>query len=305
MKKTISLICLIVCTFIWGTTFVAQDAGMDNIGPFTFNSVRFFVGFLAVVPFFLFFEKNKVKKQLKNKKNEFYKLIIPVGIFLFLGTVFQQVALIYTEVANAAFLTTLYVPIVAIISRFIFKSQLYWMIWVAVLLCVYGSYLLTSNQTLEIKKSDGLLFLSGVFFAFHIILIDIFMKKFFSPFSFALIQYSIVFILSFLVAIIFEDPSLKNIRLEWFEIIYCGIMSTGFAYTIQIIAQSKTNPAPAAIILSMESVFAAIAGWIIMDQYLDHYKLLGCLCILIGVILVQLIPIYQKTKKVFCLTKFK
>ena len=206
----------------------------------------------------------------------------------------QQYALLTSQVANAAFLTTLYVPIVAIMSRFIFKSQLFWMIWVAVLLCVYGSYLLTSNQTLEIQKSDGWLFLSGVFFAFHIILIDIFMKKFSSPFSFAFIQYSIVFILSFIVAIIFENPSLMNIRLEWFEIIYCGIMSTGIAYTIQIVAQAKANPAPAAIILSMESVFAAIAGLIIMDQYIDNYKLFGCFCILIGVILVQLVPLYTK-----------
>ena len=106
----------------------------------------------------------------------------------------QQYALLKSKVANASFLTTLYVPIVAIISRFIFKSKIYWMVWIAIIFCIYGSYLLTSNQTLEIQKSDGLLFLSGVFFAFHIILIDVFMKRFASPFNFACIQYLIVFI---------------------------------------------------------------------------------------------------------------
>ena len=156
---------------------------------------------------------------------------------------------------------------------------------------------LTFNQTLEIQKSDGLLFLSGASFAFHIILIDVFMKRFNSPFSFACIQYMVVLVLSLIVAVSFENISFATMRLEWFEIIYCGIMSTGVAYTIQIVAQGKANPAPAAIILSMESVFAAIAGWIIMNQYLDNYKLVGCLCILLGVILVQLIPLYVNRQK--------
>ena len=102
MKKTISLVCLITCTFIWGTTFIAQDAGMDNIGPFTFNSVRFFVGFLAITPFVFLFEKKKINNQIKNRKKQFFKLILPVGIFLFLGCIFQQVSLLYTDVANSA-----------------------------------------------------------------------------------------------------------------------------------------------------------------------------------------------------------
>ena len=292
MSHTKANLLLLVVSFIWGTAFVSQAMGMGHIGPFTFSFSRTLLGCLVVLPLSLIFEKKNFNTIFLNKN--LFLLACSTGVIFFIGMNLQQYALLKSQVANASFLTTLYVPIVAIISRFIFKSQLYWMIWVAVLLCVYGSYLLTSNQTLEIQKSDGLLLLSSVFFAFHIILIDIFMKKFASPFSFAFIQYSIVFILSFIVAIIFENPSLKNIRLEWFEIIYTGIMSTGVAYTIQIVAQGKANPTPAAIILSMESVFAAIAGWIIMEQYLDNYKLFGCLCILIGVILVQLIPIYTK-----------
>ena len=292
MSHTKANLLLLAVSFIWGTAFVSQAMGMGHIGPFTFSFSRTLLGCLVVLPLSLIFEKNNLNTILYNKN--LFILACATGVIFFVGMNLQQYALLKSQVANASFLTTLYVPIVAIISRFVFKSQLYWMIWVAVLLCIYGSYLLTSNQTLEIQKSDGLLFLSGVFFACHIILIDVFMKKFASPFSFAFIQYSIVLILSFIVAISFENPSLKNIRLEWFEIIYCGIMSTGVAYTIQIVAQGKASLAPAAIILSMESVFAAIAGWIIMNQNLDYYKLMGCLCILIGVILVQLVPIYVK-----------
>ena len=124
MKKTISLICLILCSFIWGTTFIAQDTGMDNIGPFTFNTVRFIVGFLAVAPFVFLFEKKKIKHQINNKKSEFIKLIIPVGIFLFLGCIFQQVSLLYTDVANSAFFTIFYVPMVPIIIYFLFSKKL-------------------------------------------------------------------------------------------------------------------------------------------------------------------------------------
>ena len=118
MKKIVSFLCLILCTFIWGTTFIAQDTGMDNIGPFTFNAVRFFVGFLAVTPFVFLFEKKKINHQIKNKKKEFSKLILPVGIFLFLGCIFQQVSLLYTDVANSAFFTIFYVLMVPIIVYF-------------------------------------------------------------------------------------------------------------------------------------------------------------------------------------------
>ena len=290
MSHTQANFLLIVASLIWGTAFVSQAMGMDYIGPFTFSFARTFLGFLIVLPLALIFEIKNFNKIIFEKKLIFLALF--TGVIFFIAMNFQQYALLKSQVANASFLTTLYVPIVAIISRFIFKSQLYWMVWIAVILCIYGSYLLTSNQSLEIKKSDGLLFLSGIFFAFHIILIDIFMKRYASPFWFACIQYIVVFVLSLIIAASFENISFANIQLEWFEIMYCGIMCTGVAYTIQIVAQGKANPAPAAIILSMESVFAALAGWIIMDQYLDNYKLIGCACIFTGVVLVQIFPLY-------------
>ena len=153
MKKIISFICLVTCTLIWGTTFIAQDTGMDNIGPFTFNSVRFFVGFLAVAPFVLLFEKTKVIPQIKAEPSQFIKLMLPVGAFLFLGTVFQQVSLLYTNVANSAFFTIFYVPMVPIIIYFLFSEKLHWSIWPSVFACVIGGYFLSDISDAKDRKS--------------------------------------------------------------------------------------------------------------------------------------------------------
>jgi len=295
MKKAISFLCLIVCTFIWGTTFVAQDTGMDNIGPFTFNSVRFFVGFLAVIPFFLFFEKKKIK--IKIKKKAFYKLIIPVGVFLFLGTVFQQVALIYTDIANAAFFTIFYVPMVPIIIYFLFADKLHWSIWPSVLTCVIGGYLLSDISNSAIRLGDTLVLIGAVFWALHIIYIGKIIDQFDLPFFIAMLQNVIVASLSFVLVIVFEEIDFTKIALETTEILYAGILSGGAAFALQLFGQRNISAAPAAIVMSLEGVFAAIAAWIILNQILGLNNIIGCLLILSGVLLSQLAPIYNKNYK--------
>ena len=285
---------MLIASLIWGTAFVSQTTGMGFIGPFTFSFARFFLAALTVLPLALYFEKQNFEIFFKNKN--FIYLSLFAGLALFGGMGLQQYALLKSQIANASFLSTLYVPIVSLISRFIFKSRLHWIVWIAVLLCIYGSYLLSSNQALEIQRSDSLLFIAAVCFAIHIILIDVFMKQFYSPFTFGFIQYAVVFLCSMILAFSFETPTLANIKLEWFELIYTGVASAGIGYTLQIIAQSKASPAPAAIILSMESVFGTIAGWILINQVLDTNKILGCIAIFIGVIIVQLIPIYTNKK---------
>jgi drug/metabolite transporter (DMT)-like permease len=282
-------ILMLIATFIWGTAFVSQKMGMGSIGPFTFSFARFFLASLTVLPLVLIYERKNFSKFLNNKNYIYLSLL--AGLALFGGMGLQQYALLKSQVANTAFLSTLYVPFVSLISRFIFRSRLHWVIWIAVLLCLYGSYLLSSNQEFDIQKSDSLLFIAAFCFAIHIIVIDIFMKKFYSPFTFGLIQYVIVFIFSITLAFILETPSLANIQVEWFEIIYTGIFSAGIGYTLQIIAQSKASPAPAAIILSMESVFGSLAAWIFINQVLDLNKILGCLAIFVGVIIVQIVQI--------------
>ena len=285
---------MLIASLIWGTDFVSQTTGMGFIGPFKFSFARFFLAALTVLPLALYFEKQNFEIFFKNKN--FIYLSLFAGLALFGGMGLQQYALLKSQIANASFLSTLYVPIVSLISRFIFKSRLHWIVWIAVLLCIYGSYLLSSNQALEIQRSDSLLFIAAVCFAIHIILIDVFMKQFYSPFTFGFIQYAVVFLCSTILAFSFETPTLANIKLEWFELIYTGVASAGIGYTLQIIAQSKASPAPAAIILSMESVFGTIAGWILINQVLDTNKILGCIAIFIGVIIVQLIPIYTNKK---------
>ena len=197
MKKTISFICLVICTLIWGTTFIAQDTGMDNIGPFTFNSVRFFVGFLAVSPFVFLFEKKKINKEIKIKTNQFFKLMLPVGVFLFLGTVFQQVSLLYTDVANSAFFTIFYVPLVPIIVYFLFTERLHWSIWPSVFACAIGGYLLSDIGDVNIRFGDGLVLVGALFWALHIIYIGKIINQFDLPFFIALLQNLVVAALSF------------------------------------------------------------------------------------------------------------
>ena len=297
MKKTISLVCLIGCTFIWGTTFIAQDTGMDNIGPFTFNCVRFFVGFLAVTPFVFLFEKKKINQQIKNKTNQFSKLMIPVGIFLFLGCIFQQVSLLYTDVANSAFFTIFYVLMVPIIVYFLFSEKLHWSIWPSVLACVIGGYFLSDIGNATIRFGDSLVLIGALFWALHIIYIGKIINQFDLPFFIALMQNLIVATLSFILVIIFEEFDFSKIKLETIEILYAGILSGGAAFALQLFGQRNISAAPAAIVMSLEGVIAAVAAWIILNQILDLNNVIGCALILAGVLLSQLAPIYRKNYK--------
>ena len=297
MKKTISFVCLIVCTFIWGTTFIAQDTGMDNIGPFTFNSVRFFVGFLTVAPFVFLFEKKRVNNQIKNKTNQFFKLIIPVGVFLFLACIFQQVSLLYTDVANSAFFTIFYVPMVPLIVCFLFSERLHWSIWPSVLACVIGGYFLSDISDATVRFGDGLVLIGALFWALHIIYVGKIIDQFNLPFFIALIQNLIVAALSFILVIMFEEVNFSKIKLETIEILYAGILSGGAAFALQLFGQRNIPAAPAAIVMSLEGVVAAIAAWLILNQILDLNNMIGCTLILGGIMLSQLAPIYEKNYK--------
>jgi len=297
MKKAISFICLVTCTLIWGTAFIAQYTGMDNIGPFTFNSARFYIGFLAVAPFVFLFEKKKIKHKINNKISEFIKLIIPVGIFLFLGCIFQQVSLLYTDVANSAFFTIFYVPLVPIIVYFLFSEKLHWSIWPSVFACVLGGYFLSDINNVEVRFGDTLVLIGSVFWALHIIYIGKIILKFDLPFFIALMQNLIVATLSFVFVLIFEEIDFSKIKLETIEILYAGILSGGAAFALQLFGQKNISAAPAAIVMSLEGVVAAISAWIILSQILGINNIIGCLLILSGVLLSQLAPIYEKNYK--------
>ena len=299
MSKSMSLFSALFCTFIWGTTFIAQDTGMDKIGPLTFNATRFFVGFLSIMPIALLIEKKKISKEINSNKKLFFKLLFWIGLFLFLGTFLQQTALLYTDVANAAFFTIFYVPMVPIILFFIYSKSIHWSIWPSVLFCLFGVYLLSDFSDATIRLGDGLVILCALFWALHIIFIGNFAKSFNLPLFFGALQALVVSFFSFIFAIFFETITIANIFNESISIIYAGVLSGGIAFTLQIYAQKNISPAPAGIIFSLEGVFATIAAWIILNQILGLNNIIGCFLILFGVLFSQLYPIYEsKTKNI-------
>jgi drug/metabolite transporter (DMT)-like permease len=297
MTKSMSLLSAFLCTFIWGTTFIAQDTGMDTIGPLTFNGTRFFIGFLSIIPFALIFEKKKIIKEINLNKKLFFKLLFWVGLFLFLGTYVQQAALLYTDVANAAFFTIFYVPMVPIILYLFYSKLPHWSIWPSVLFCIAGVYLLSDFSNATVRLGDSLVILCALFWSLHIIFIGNFIKVFNLPLFFGSLQALIVSLISFVFAIYFETITFANILNESVSIIYAGALSGGIAFTLQIYAQKNISAAPAAIIFSLEGVFAASAAWIILDQILGLNNIIGCLFILTGVVLSQIAPIYKKNYK--------
>ena len=297
MSKSISLLSALLCTFIWGTTFIAQDTGMDDIGPFTFNAVRFFVGFLAILPLVFLFETKKYSFEFKKNKKLLLRLTIIIGFSLFFGSALQQVALLYTDVANAAFFTIFYVPLVPIIVFIFRKKKIHWSVWPSVCLCLIGGYLLTNFFDATVRLGDSLVILGALFWSFHIIYTDIFIKKFDLPLTLGAAQTMIVALLSFIVGLIYEEFILKNILKEIIPILYAGVLSGGFAFVLQIYAQKNISPAPAAIIFSLEGVFATIAAWIILSQILEINNILGCIFILCGVLISQLVPLINQKKQ--------
>ena len=293
MKRVIAFICLITCTLIWGTTFIAQDTGMDHIGPFTFNATRFFVAFLVVIPFVFIFEKEKIIKYVKPEKKLFIKLMIPVGLSLFLGTQLQQISLLYTDVANSAFFTIFYVPLVPILIYFLFSDIPHWSVWPSVFVCVLGGYFLSDFNDADVRLGDGIVLLGAVFWALHIIYIGKLVTEFNLPFFIALLQNLVVAVLSFFLVLIFEHIDFNKIALETYEILYAGILSGGLAFVLQLFGQRHIPAAPAAIVMSLEGVFATISAWIILSQILGFNNIIGCVLILGGVLFSQLVPIYQ------------
>ena len=295
MSKTLSLFSALLCTFIWGTTFIAQDTGMDDIGPFTFNAVRFFVGFLAIIPLVFLFEIKKFKSEFRLDFKTFAILSFLIGISLFLGSALQQVALLYTDVANAAFFTIFYVPMVPIIIFLFRRKSLHWSVWPSVILCLIGGFLLTNFYDATVRLGDTLVILGALFWSTHIIFTGIIVTKYNLPLTLGAIQTFLVAFFSLIIGLIYEEFIIKNILNEIDSILYAGILSGGFAFVLQIYAQKNISPAPAAIIFSLEGVFATIAAWFLLSQVLGVNNLLGCFFILFGVLFSQLVPLIKKS----------
>ena len=294
-KKTFSLICAILTSILWGSAFVAQDMGMDFIGPHTFNVGRFLVGFLTLLPFFFIFEFKKINLKKINKKKVAYFLFF-LGFILAIGQELQQISLIYTDVANTGVFTVFYVLVVPIISYFIFSKKMHWSIWPAVLVCLIGGLLLSELKNTSVRLGDSLGILSAFCWGIHILLIRKTIDFFNYPITIAMSQCLVAFVILMPPMYFFEDPSINNILKDSYEIIYVGVLSSGLAFLLQTYSLQNISPAPAAIVFSLEGVFAAIFAWLILDQFLNEIKILGIILILSAVIFSQLMPIYDKKK---------
>ena len=294
-KNFFSLSCALLTSVLWGSAFVAQDMGMDFIGPHTFNVGRFLVGFLTLLPFFFIFEYKKIIKRNSFDKKAFFYLII-LGFILGVGQALQQISLIYTDVANTGIFTVMYVLIVPFISYFIFSKKMHWSVWPAAFFCVIGGLLLSELKNISVRYGDALGVLSAFCWAVHIIYISKTVKFFNYPITIAMSQCLIAFLFTVLPMLIYEEPSLKNMLKDSYEILYVGILSSGLAFLLQTYTLQNLTPAPAAIIFSLEGMFAAIFAWLILDQLLNEVKILGIFLILFAVIFSQIMPIYDKKK---------
>ena len=261
---------------------------MEYLGPFTFNTARFTLGSISLIPLLLINQKKKFEKEKILPLNNKLFLIsgLLAGLMLFLGSSFQQSGLVYTNAGKGGFITGFYIILVPILGLFI-KQRTALYTWLGALVAIVGLYFLSVNEKFEINIGDILIFIGAFFWAIQILVIGYYSTKV-NPFRLAFSQFVLCAILSFVAAAFTETIILKNILLAYIPILYAGIFSVGIAFTIQVIAQREAHPANAAIIMSLEAVFALIGGWMILGESIPVRGLLGCLLMLIGMILSQL-----------------
>lgn len=285
-----NLFILFLTALIWGTAFVAQSVGMDHIGPFTFNAVRSYVGGVALIPVILFFNSRKTQEQRETERANRKTLVIGgicCGIALGVASLFQQVGIQYTTVGKAGFITALYIVIVPILGIF-FHKKVGLKIWVSVVIAIVGLYLLCMTGSFTLQWGDFLILICALCFSCHILVIDHFSPKV-DGVQMSCIQFFTAAVLS-TVAMLFVEgvPTVQDVLLSWIPVLYCGVMSSGVAYTLQIIGQKGVNPTIASLVLSLESVIAVLAGWVILGQNMSSREILGCVLMFGAIILAQL-----------------
>jgi len=278
-----SNIMLLTTSCIWGLAFVAQRAGMEHIGPFAFNGIRFALGGASLLPLILYFNK-------RNGHGDSFKHILSggilAGIVLFLGASFQQVGMVYTTASKAGFITGLYVVLVPILGLFL-KQKSGLNTWIGALCAVAGMFLLGVKGDFSIEKGDLLVCISAIFWAAHVLIIGSLSKKI-DPLKLSSVQFFTCSFISLITAFFTETTSYASVHGAMMPILYGGILSVGVAYTLQVIAQKHANAAHAAVIFSMESVFAALGGWLMLNETLSARGISGCAFIFAGMIVSQL-----------------
>jgi drug/metabolite transporter (DMT)-like permease len=278
---------LFLTAAIWGFAFVAQRVGAQYVGAFTFNGVRFALGALSLVPLIIYFDK-KDKDENKSKLTA-KQMIVPgvvVGGVLFTAATLQQIGMIYTTAGKASFITGLYMVIVPIIGIFL-RQKIGKNSWVGIALAVVGLYLLSVNEDFSMGFGDLLEVIGAVFWAVHILAIDHFTKKV-DALKLSCLQFATCSVLSLITALMFEQITVSGLSSALIPILYGGLLSVGVAYTLQVVAQKDAKPSHVAIILSMESVFGAIGGAILIGESMSARGYLGCVLMLAGILVSQI-----------------
>ena len=277
---------LFMAALIWGFAFAFQSQGMDHMGPLTFNGVRFLIGAVVLIPVIFLFKKPGEKQKVKKQDVKISILGgVVCGLCLFCASSLQQIGIQYTSVGKAGFLTTLYIIMVPIIGIF-FKRKASVVVWLGAILSVIGMYLLCVSETMSINKGDIFAFCCAIVFAFHILSVDYFAPKT-NGIVLSCLQFLTSGICAMILAFIFEQPSIGEIINGIVPLLYVGVMSSGVAYTLQILGQKNADPTVASLIMSLESAVSVLGGWLILQQKLTKKELLGCLLMFIAVIGVQ------------------
>ena len=285
---------LFLTAFIWGVAFVAQSVGGEAVGCFTFNGVRSLIGAVVLLPVIYFLDVQKKKelgeeKFLEQKGDKKTLLLggICCGVMLCIASNFQQFGISFTTVGKAGFITAMYILIVPILGLFM-KKKVGIKVWLGVVLATIGLYMLCmTSESFSLSKGDFLVLICAGFFSLHILIIDYFSPKV-DGVRMSCIQFFVCGVISTAIAFIFENPSFSAILSGWLPILYAGVLSCGVAYTLQIVGQKNMDPTVASLILSLESVFSVLAGWVILHQTLSVRELFGCVLMFLAIILAQL-----------------
>lgn len=278
---------LFLAAFIWGVAFVAQSVGMDYMGPLSFCGARFLMGSAVLLPIVVYRRnKNRRQKASQTDISTTVKGGVCCGLALCFASLFQQFGIMHTTVGKAGFITTLYIILVPVSGIFL-RKRVSVRVWFGAGIAALGMYLLCMSESLSLGRGDGLVFICAILFTIHILVIDYFSPKA-DGIELSCIQFLTAGILGSVGALLFEQPSVSDFLAGILPLAYAGIMSSGVAYTLQVVGQKNTDPTVASLILSLESVISMLAGWIILGQTLTGRELWGCVLVFGAVILVQL-----------------
>ena len=293
-KKVLGNILLILTAFIWGTAFVGQRQGMEHMGPITFNACRMALAALTIGTVSFVLRKRDAQKQqdMSDQSGREYRKNTVIGgiccgFFLTIAALFQQMGMVYTTAGKGGFITAMYILLVPVINWILFKRKSRMLVWIAVLMGIAGIYLLCVTEGLTLEKGDALVMVCPFFFAGHILCCDYFVQRA-NPVELSAIQFFTVTVLSTIIAFIVENPTWQQVTAAVVPIVWLGVLSSGTGYTLQIIAQQWTDPTVASLLMSLEAVFAVLAGTVLLGERMSARELFGAAIMFAAIILAQI-----------------